>query len=193
MVDFAALIGTLKDVGFYSILLPFILTFAVIYAVLEKSNILKGKDEGSLSSRNLNIIVSLIFGFFVVASIQAVTYIQTFIIGTIVVLLFLVCIFIVLGMLFGDDLKNLFFLEDGKIRKNVRYTMLGIIILVVLVFLATVFWEPLQEILTKIERSDFVSVITIVVVVGIIYLVTRDKKSEKPEEGGKDNEKKKEE
>ena len=41
MVDFGAIIDKLVNIGFYKVVLPFILVYVVIFAILEKDTSLK--------------------------------------------------------------------------------------------------------------------------------------------------------
>ena len=86
MVNFGGVVQALIDVGFYAFVLPFILTFVVVYAVLEKAKIFH--IEGANHIKNVNAIIAIIFGFFVVSSVQAVKYIQNFIIYAVVIVIF---------------------------------------------------------------------------------------------------------
>jgi len=58
--NFENLAGTLERIGFVDVLLPFLLIFTIIFAVLEKTKIL---GEGK---RNMNVGISFIFALLVV-------------------------------------------------------------------------------------------------------------------------------
>ena len=66
--------GTLvffHDIGIYDVVLPFLLTFTIVFAMLEKTKIYgTEKDEkGNLVTRkNLNSMTAFVAGFFVVAT-----------------------------------------------------------------------------------------------------------------------------
>ena len=60
MVDFEIFIQSLESWGVADVLLPFLLIFTVVYAVMQKTEIM-GKDK-----KNLNIIIALVLGLSVV-------------------------------------------------------------------------------------------------------------------------------
>lgn len=67
MVDFYSLFYQLESSGLYEYVLPFILVFIVIFAILEKTKILgvikRTKEELGVPKTNLNIIFSIISAF----------------------------------------------------------------------------------------------------------------------------------
>ncbi|NOQ56019.1 MAG: hypothetical protein GQ477_04410 [Nanohaloarchaea archaeon] len=60
-MDLYDLIGNLQDVGFYDILLPWALFFAMVYGLLTKFGPFNGQDQKSIVS-----IISMVVAFFVV-------------------------------------------------------------------------------------------------------------------------------
>lgn len=56
---FGTLIQNLNNMGFYGFVLPWLLVFAIVYAILQKTEIF-GKD-----AKNINGLIALIFAFFV--------------------------------------------------------------------------------------------------------------------------------
>jgi len=60
--DFRQAIIDLKEVGLLDIILPFFLIFTVIYAILQRSNILGAPEE----ARKFNVIVAMVIGFLVI-------------------------------------------------------------------------------------------------------------------------------
>ena len=57
--DFRSLIMSLDDVGVLDVIMPFILVFTIIYAVLQKTKIL-GKTEDGQPRKNFNVIIALV-------------------------------------------------------------------------------------------------------------------------------------
>ncbi len=62
MVNFADSIVMLQDMGVADVLIPFILVFTVVFAILQKSHVLGKKEE----AKRYNIIVALVMGLGVV-------------------------------------------------------------------------------------------------------------------------------
>lgn len=72
----------LDTLGVYEVILPFLLVFTLMFALLEKTKVLgteKVKIDGDIhdvTRKNLNSMISLVIGFFVVASGQLVAIIS---------------------------------------------------------------------------------------------------------------------
>ena len=67
-------LGFLKDFGFFDVILPFLLVFAVIFGILEKTKILgEEKIAGELYPKsNINAIVAFVIAMLVVAATKIV-------------------------------------------------------------------------------------------------------------------------
>jgi hypothetical protein len=65
MVNFQDVIFSLQDMGVADVLLPFLLVFTLVYAVLQKTKIL-GRDSQDKPRRNFNVIIALVLGLAVV-------------------------------------------------------------------------------------------------------------------------------
>lgn len=65
MVNFQDIIYSLENMGVAEVLLPFILIFTLVYAVLQKTKIL-GVDAHGRPHRNFNVIIALVLGLAVV-------------------------------------------------------------------------------------------------------------------------------
>ena len=106
-MDLRAVIDNLVDIGFYSVILPFLLVYVIIFAILEKSKIFKVSDGDNSHVKNVNSIIAFVFGIFVVASIQTVMYIESLIVNIVVFIIFILLLLIILGLIFGDDWNKL--------------------------------------------------------------------------------------
>ena len=72
--DFYSLMAELQAMGVYDYLLPFLLIFTIIFAILEKLMIF-GKEHGTEKPKtNINLVISLILGLLVVSQPE-ITYI----------------------------------------------------------------------------------------------------------------------
>lgn len=75
-------ISFLEALGVYDVILPFLLVFTLMFALLEKTKVLgteKVKIDGDIhdvTRKNLNSMISLVIAFFVVASGQLVAIIS---------------------------------------------------------------------------------------------------------------------
>jgi len=106
MASFTDLLGIAKNIGFFEFYLPFVLTFAVFYGILQKIDIFK--------SRNINLIISLALAFFVIGYTPVGTtlaqFLSTFFTDislTLFTLLGLGMVFVVLVAISGHELGDI--------------------------------------------------------------------------------------
>jgi len=204
MVDFGAIIDKLVNIGFYKVVLPFILVYVVIFAILEKSKIFSnGSSDAEEKSlvKNVNAVIAFVFGLFVVASIQTVTYIQSFITSTIIFVFFILVVFILLGFILGEEYKTLFFKKDkdGKFteyRTGLIFSVAGIVVLVAVIKLMITFdvWNKTVEWFTDLldfNSGDLWSVVAVVGIVVILVWVSGGFNKSNENSGGKTPETKK--
>jgi magnesium-transporting ATPase (P-type) len=171
MVDLRAVIDNLVSIGFYDVFLPFLLVYAVIFAILQKSKIFEGGSSSSEQARNINALVAFVFGLFVVASIHIVTIFQHLIVNVAVIIVFILTLLIVLGFIFGDSYTELF--KDPKIKSSI-----GILVfLTVLVILFNVlgWWESIRRWWISNDVTSWIwSILGILVFAGILYVISRE-------------------
>lgn len=175
----------LNDIGVYDVVLPFLLTFTIVYAIMEKTRMLGtekiGKEE--YTRKNLNAMVAFVLAFFVVASSQLVSVInQTM--GQIILLLLLSISFLMLAGSFHQQKSEGFFLEKG----TWPYSVFMIIMFagIVLIFLNALGWLDLAYAFMAANwDSQAVGAIGFLVLMAIfIAFITHektDKKSDKKE------------
>lgn len=90
-----------RELGVYDVVLPFILTFTIMFAILERTKIFGVTEAGGEkhTKKNLNAMVSFVVGFMVVASSQLVAAITKVSSEIIVVLLLIVFFTMMVGVL----------------------------------------------------------------------------------------------
>ena len=74
----ASAVNFFKEFGLFDVVLPFLLVFAIIFAILEKTRILGTEkiDKEDVPRRNLNTIVAFVIGMLVIATNKIVTAIN---------------------------------------------------------------------------------------------------------------------
>ncbi|MBW2986610.1 hypothetical protein KY333_04540 [Candidatus Woesearchaeota archaeon] len=98
-------IGFLQKIGIYDVVLPFLLTFTIVFAILEKTKILGTEviQGTTYTKKNLNAMVAFVIGFLVIASgkiVAAITQVSS----QIIILLLLSVFFLMLvGTFYGKD------------------------------------------------------------------------------------------
>ena len=70
--DFNAFMGTLDSIGFYTVALPFLLIFTIVFAMLEKIKLFGPQ------SRKFNMLIALVMAFLVIRVQSLVETINTF-------------------------------------------------------------------------------------------------------------------
>jgi len=99
--DIGNVFRILQDTGFYEYILPFILVFAILFAILEKTKILGGDDQGTPKT-NINVVLSFVIALIVIIQTEIVTVINTYLSKMALVIIVILIFMLVLGMLGGD-------------------------------------------------------------------------------------------
>lgn len=181
---FAGMIDFLDRIGIYDIVLPFILVFTIVFAILEKSRVLGTETiEGKqYTKKNINAMVAFVIAFFVVSSSKLVD-ILTEVSGHTVILLFLGFSFL---LLLGS------FYKEGEIFLEGKWNILFMIIMfvgIILIFLNAIktdsgetwldyWWDWMQD---NWGEDWLPTIVFIIVIILFIYFITRESKPKKEE------------
>jgi len=124
---FRGIIDFFAEIGLYDVVLPFLLVFTIVFAILEKTRVLGSEehDGRKISKKNLNAITSFVIAFLVVASSELVEIITT-VSSQAVVLLFLSVLFLLLVGSFYREGESVF-LEGGWKTAFMAIMFLGIV------------------------------------------------------------------
>jgi len=189
MTVFGDSINFLVKLGVYDIVLPFLLVFVLVYALLEKTRVLgtdTGKDskgeKAEYSKKSLNAMVAFCTGFFVIASTQLVAVINKSVSQIFILLLLIVCFMLVAGAMHQQDSKG-FFLDPKKHGGYYTIFMALIFISIIAIFMNALGWlDTIYAFLKDNWNTDYVAaVIFIVIIIGFMAWVTADS-APKPEE-----------
>lgn len=110
---FRSVLSFFDAIGLFDVVLPFLLVFAIVFAILEKTKVL-GTDEiggKQYPKKSLNGIVAFSISFLVIASAELVELLTT-VSSQVVVLLFLSVLFLLLVGSFYREGESVF-LEGG--------------------------------------------------------------------------------
>ena len=120
-------------IGIFDVVLPFLLVFTIVFAILERSGIL-GKEKDGSSKKNLNAITAFVIGFLVVASSRLVG-ILTRVSSQVVVLIMLSVLFMMLvGVVSREGEPGKGGLEGGWLK---AFIWINFIVLI-FIFLANI-------------------------------------------------------
>jgi hypothetical protein len=119
-----------QRIGIYDVVLPFLLTFTIVFAIFEKSKILgmERTKEGEYTKKNLNSMAAFVIAFMVIASSRLVETI-TSISANIVVLLLLGTFFLLLvGTFYAPKDKEPIALDGGWKTTFTVIMFIGIVV-----------------------------------------------------------------
>ena len=177
----------LDRLGIYDVVLPFLLVFSIMFAILEKTQVLGTEKIGEkkYSRKNVNAMVSFVIGFMVIASAQLVDLI-TDVSSQVVMLLLLSVFFLLLVGSFFKQSEEGVFLEKGWKVLFMVIMFVGI----VLVFLEAIklkSGQPFLEWLLQYVGNNFssngvASLILLLVVVLLVWFITHDTKGKESKE-----------
>ena len=166
-------IGFLDDIGVYDVVLPFLLVFTIVYAILEKTRLF-GTDEiqgKHYTKKNINSMVAFVMGFLVVASTKLVETINTTFAHVTLLLMLSVLFLMLIGSFYREG-------EDVYLKGAGR-TFFTIIMFIgiVLIFLNALGWlEVIGDFFAdNIGEPWFVSIILVVVLTAVLVWITSDR------------------
>jgi small-conductance mechanosensitive channel len=179
---FRGVIGFFNKIGIYDVVLPFLLVFTIMFAILEKTRVLgieKDKDGVEMPKKNLNSLVAFCIGFFVVASSKIVAVINQSLAQVVLLVLVAVCFLMLIGTFRGT--------EEIKLSKDeplMIFFMIAMGIGVVLIFLNALGWLiPIINFLKANWNTNAVaSIILIIIIIVFIIYVTKEKTVKKEKE-----------
>ena len=164
-IGFEDFIISLERVGFVDVLLPFLLVFTIIFAILEKTKIL---GEGK---RNMNVGIALIFALIVViphvtgnfpAGYDPVQIINAALPSVSLVIIAIISLMILVGV----------FAHDRLLWGMTAPGWIGLVSIVIIAFIfgsAAGWWQVgFLDWLDSIFGSDVIAVIIMILVFGII-------------------------
>jgi len=157
----------LQEFGFFDVVLPFLLVFTIVFAILEKTKIFGTEGEDKKPKKNLNSMVAFVIAFFVIATKQIVTAIQVSLPQVVLILIVLFSIMMLVGSLFSGEKEFAF---EGKVAGFFG----GIAALGVILIFANAFgWlQPLVDyIVANWNDTLVVSLIFLIIIIGTIFYI----------------------
>lgn len=187
MVEQSTFRGTIEffgDIGIYDVVLPFLLIFTIVFAILEKTKILGTEQVEGLAGlhtkKNLNSIVSFVIAFLVVASSRLVAIVNE-VASNFVILLMLSILFLLLIGSFHKEEAEGFFLQGWTKSAFMAIMFVGII----LIFLHAVRTEDGQPwlfwgwgwLVGNWSSNAAASIILVLITIGAILYVTKERRN----------------
>ncbi len=177
---FRGVIDFFVEIGLYDVVLPFLLVFTMVFAILEKSKVFGTETikDKEYPKKNLNAMAAFVIAFFVVASARLVEIITKVSAHAVVFLLALVLFMTLIGS-FMKETKDGVFLDKGWRTGFMVAVLLGII----LIFLNALNWLDAAYNFLKDNWSNEVvaSVILLLTIAGAIVFIVSPSNEEKEE------------
>ncbi len=172
---FRGVIEFFGELGIYDVVLPFLLVFTIVFAILEKTKILGMEEiEGrKYSKKNLDAIVSFVVAFLVVASTKLVAVINTAVANIVLLILLAVFFLLLVGSFAKEGERD--FLQGGWKTVFMIIMFIGIIF----IFLDALEWlSPFWKFLSRYWETRWVAslIMIIVIIIFIVYITRGEKK-----------------
>ncbi len=177
-----------QTIGIYDVVLPFLLTFSIVFAILDKTRIFgEEPTQKGMPRKQINAIIAFSVAFLVLASAQLVEAITTVSARMVVLMLLVVSFLMLAGMFFKDETEFKGFLKDKWNVFFVAAAFVGVLF----VFMASiktaagVTWlDVMLNYISQFWTSTAVaSIILILFIILVVWFVQKGP-SEKPAQGG---------
>jgi len=176
-----------RDFGLFDIVLPFLLVFAIVFAVLEKTRILGtvkikgGKGEEEITSKNLNAVVAFVVAMLVVAAANITGVINEALPNIVLLLVVLISFLLLIGV-FAKTEELDFHTKHGHWTKAF---MILIFMGVLLIFLGAIrdkagkSWLEItfNWVVEQWQGPIFASIIIFILAIGAIIWLTGNPKA----------------
>ena len=171
---FRGVIEFFTELGIYDVILPFLLVFTIVFAILEKSRVFGTEKIGDTdyTRKNLNSMVAFVIGFLVVASTQVVAIINTALAHMVLLLLLVLCFIILIGVFMSGEKEVI--LEGGWKTFFMVLMFIGII----LIFLNAIGWlgSGWDYVVRNWSSATVGSIFLLAFVVGFMFWITKEPK-----------------
>jgi len=171
---FRGVITFLDKIGIYDVILPFLLVFTIMFAILEKTKILgTEKIEGQeLTKKNLNAMVAFVVSFLVIASTKLVSVINETMAHVVLLLILAICFMLLVGVFFGS---KEFTLESYP--GWTKFFMVLMFIGIVAIFLNALDWLKYALYLFQNWNAQWsATIILLVIVIAFMWFITKESK-----------------
>lgn len=177
-----------EEIGLYDVVLPFLLVFTIVFAILEKTRVfgtetINGKEY---PKKNLNAVTAFVMAFFVIASSKLVEIITTVSSYTVILLMLSILFLLLVGSFMKEG-------EGGFLQGNWNYFFMIIMFAgIVLIFIYALGWWDVMWGFFRFETGGEVvgSIILLVIIVLFIWYIVKGETNKetataKKEEQGK--------
>ncbi len=176
---FRGVIEFFVRLGIYDVVLPFLLVFTVVFAIMEKTKVFgmeKSASGKEYTRKNLNSMVAFVTAFLVVASSRLVAIINETMANMVLLLMMSVCFLILIGSFMKETPEGVF-LKGGWATFFTFIMFIGLS----LIFLNALGWlEPTWNWLANHYDSTVVaSLLLVASMVGFVYWIVKEPSEKK--------------
>lgn len=171
---FRGVIEFFVRLGIYDVVLPFLLVFTLVFAILEKSKVLgtaKAPDGNVYTRKNLNSMVAFVTSFLVVASSRLVAVINETMANMVLLLMMSICFLILIGSFMKETKEGIAL--SGAWAKF--FTVIMFIGLLIIFFNALGWLEPAWNwLMVHYDSTAVASILLVAGMVGFVYWVVKE-------------------
>ena len=178
---FRGVIQFFGELGIYDIVLPFLLVFTIIFAILEKTKIfgLEKVDGKETTKKNINAMVAIVIAFLVIASTKLVAVINEVMANVVLLLILAVSFLLLVGTFYGSEKE--FTLKDQP--NWIKFFMFFMFIGIVVIFLNALDWlKYIFKLFQYWDATWAATIIFIIIIVGFIGFVIWEPNSKSAKE-----------
>jgi len=172
---FRGVIVFLEKLGVYDVVLPFLLVFTIVFAILEKTRVLGTDDiDGKpWPKKNLNAVVAFVVAFLVVASTSLVRIISEVLANVVLLMVLVVSFLMLVGVFWGS--------KEAMLERSdpwMKFFMIIIFIAIVGILLEALGWlRTIIGIIYISPNTDWAAtLVLLVIVIGFMYFITQEQK-----------------
>ncbi len=172
-MNFLDVVSTLNQVGFYDVVVPWLLFFGIVFGLLQNKQIIT-------SERGINAIISAAIAFFIVAFTPAGTTIANFfstLFGGAAMILSALLVLMLFAAITG--LESIF-KEGGNGQPPIKY----IVVFVLVIFAYLVYSNAFGGATSMISNDTLVTILTLAFILGVIWIAMQGGGSSGGEGGG---------
>ena len=164
-------IEVLQSLGFFDVVLPFLLVFTVVFGILEKTKIFGTDNIGGheYPKKGLNSMVAFVIGFLVLTAKEIVAAIQTSLPLVSLILIAIVSFLMLVGSFLAGKEEFDFMKSFGEARIPIAMLFAASIILI---FFHSFGWlQPIYDYISGRGHDMFIISIFVGVVGAVVYFV----------------------
>lgn len=166
--DLYNIVGQAQQIGIYDVILPFLLVFTIVFAVLQKTKIF-GEDK-----KNINVVVAAILALLFLQNNYLIFLLQRFLPNVSLFLIIFLMFLLILGVFLGPQTG----ISGAAITFAFIVSLIAILVAVSTDLMPYGFGSSILDFWYAIDPGTRTLIWVIAIFVVIIWLVTHEKKRE---------------